>query len=67
MVVSAAVDRDGRVFDVKHFVKHHVFDNETGRFPRIERTADHDLILGRVVVAEHAKRFSHGPRQIRPA
>ena len=67
VVVSAAVDRDRWMFDMKHFVKHHVFDNETGRFRRVERTADHDLILRRVVVAEHTKRFSHGPRQIRPA
>ena len=61
VVVAAAVDVFGRVGDVEHFVKDDVFDDVSGNVTRIERPADRDVIVCRVVMAEDAIGFFRGP------
>lgn len=63
MIVAAAVYVFGRVCDVEHLVKDDVFDHISRYVGRIERRADRNVIVRRVVVAEDAIGFAGGPRQ----
>ena len=63
VIVAAAVDMFCRVMDVEHFVIDDVFDDVTRRFRRVQRYADGDMVVGRVVVAEDAVGLFGGPRQ----
>jgi len=53
MVIAPAVDIHGWMDDVEHFVKHHVFDDKSGRFTRIQRSANNDRILRRIMMSEN--------------
>ena len=58
VVVAAAVDVFGRVVDVEHLVKDDIFDHVFWHRQGIERTADRDVVVGRIVMAEDAEGFS---------
>lgn len=60
-MVSTAVYDLGRVIDVEHFVEDDVFHDELRDRCRVERFADHDGFVGRVVVAENAISLSGRP------
>lgn len=61
MVVSAAVDDLGRVIDMEHFVENDVFHNEFRDRWRVERFADDDGLMRRVMVTENAISLSGRP------
>jgi len=65
MVITAAVHNSGWMFDVQHFVEHDVFDEPLGHFPRIQRLANRDRIVGGIVMAKDAAGSSLRPRQDR--
>lgn len=54
VVVAAAVDVFCGVGDVEHLVEDYVFDDVSRHIGRIERRADRNMIVRRVVVAEDA-------------
>ncbi len=54
VVVAAAVYVAGRVGDVEHFVEDDVLDDVSRDVSRVERSADRDVVVRRVVVAEDA-------------
>jgi len=58
MVVPSAVDVHRRMDNMEHLVKHHVFDDETRSFPRIERSTDNYRVLRRIVVTEYTVSLS---------
>ncbi len=45
---------DRGVVDVEHFVKNHVFDHVSRHVRRVERAADDDCLMRRIVMAENA-------------
>ena len=58
VVVAAAVYMFGGVVDVEHFVEDDVFDHVFWDGEGIERAADGNVVVRRVVMAEYAKCFS---------
>ena len=51
VVVSAAVVVNGRVVDVEHFVEDDVFHDVIRHVRRIERAADDDRVVRRIMMA----------------
>jgi len=63
VVVSASIVMNGRVVDVEHFVENDVFDDEIRHVRRIERAADDDRVVRRIVVTKDPVGFACGPGQ----
>ena len=51
VVVSASIVMNGRVVDVEHFVEDYVLNDTCRNVRRIERAADDDRVVRRIVVA----------------
>ena len=67
MDAAAAIAGFDGMLEVEHLVVHEVFDGVAGRVGPVEYTADHDGIVGRVVVTEEAARGVLAPGKERTA
>ena len=56
---------DGRMGDVEHFVEKDVFDNKAWDIAGVERPADRDSVMSRIVVTEDVVALSRRPCQHR--
>lgn len=57
---AATLHADG-VFEVKHLVVEEVFDGAARRVGAVEDAADHDGVMGGVVMTEHATGVVRAP------
>ena len=63
VVVSASIVMNRRVMDVEHFVEDYVLNDTWRHVRRIERAADDDRVMGRIVVTKDPVGFACGPGQ----
>ena len=54
MVIAPSVVMDCRMMDVKHFVEDDVLDHVARNIVRIERAADDDRFVGRIMMSKYA-------------
>ena len=53
----------GLMFDVQHFVEHHVIDNILGDVRGIEQAADEYHVMGGVVAPQDVSSSLYGPKE----
>ena len=63
VIVAPAVDYSRPMFDVQHLVEEDIFDEPFGDVGGVERFANGDRFVGRVVMAENAARAPLRPGQ----
>jgi len=61
---AGVIDRKPQV---QHLVEHHIFEGERRSARPVENAADHDGVVRRIEMSEHAARGPAAPTQLRPA
>ena len=63
VIVPAPVVVNGRMVDVQHFVKDDIFDDVSRHIRRVERTADDDRVVRRIMMPQNAVSVPGRPRK----